>query len=78
MKTSKFNIGDVVAFAPAVIARTGHNKLDGDARGCVLSIDGAVISVDFAGTWLPHEDGGTVRYVPAANLIRVIKGIPIC
>ena len=78
MKTSKFNIGDVVAFAPAVVARTGHNKLDGDARGRVISIDGAVISVDFAGTWLPHEDGGTVRYVPAANLIRVIKGISIC
>ena len=77
MKTLKFNIGDVVAFAPTVVARTGHNKLDGDARGRVLSIDGAVISVDFAGTWRPHENGGTVRYVPAANLIRVVNGIPI-
>jgi hypothetical protein len=79
MKTSKFNIGDVVAFAPAVIARTGHNKLDGDARGRVVSIvDANVLSIDFAGTWRAHEDGGTVRYVLAANLIRVIKGIPIC
>lgn len=77
MKTLKFNIGDVVAFAPAVVARAGHNKLDGDARGRVLSIDGAVISVDFAGTWHLHENGGTVRYIPAANLIRVINGIPI-
>ena len=32
MKT-KFTIGDAVAFAPSVIARTGHNKLEGDARG---------------------------------------------
>ena len=73
----KFNIGDVVAFAPAVVARTGHHKFDGDARGRVLSVDGAVISVDFAGTWIPHEDGGTVRFIPAANLVKVINGIPI-
>ena len=73
----KFNIGDVVAFAPAVVARTGHHKFDGDARGRVLSVDGAVISVDFAGTWIPHEDGGTIRFIPAANLVKVINGIPI-
>lgn len=73
----QFNIGDVVAFAPAVVARTGHHKFDGDARGRVLSVDGAVISVDFAGTWIPHEDGGTIRFIPAANLIKVINGIPI-
>jgi hypothetical protein len=73
----QFNIGDVVAFAPAVVARTGHHKFDGDARGRVLSVDGAVISVDFAGTWIPHEDGGTIRFIPAANLVKVINGIPI-
>ena len=73
----QFNIGDVVAFAPAVVARTGHNKFDGDARGRVLSVDGAVVSVDFAGTWIPHENGGTIRFIPAANLIKVINGIPI-
>lgn len=73
----QFNIGDVVAFAPAVVARTGHHKFDGDARGRVLSVDGAVVSVDFAGTWIPHEDGGTIRFIPAANLVKVINGIPI-
>ena len=73
----KFNIGDVVAFAPAVVARTGHYKFDGDARGRVLSVEGAVISVDFAGTWIPHENGGTIRFIPAANLVKVIKGMPI-
>ena len=76
MKT-KFNIGDVVAFAPAVVARIGHNKFDGDARGRVLSVDGAVVSVDFLGTWIAHENGGTVRYIPAANLVKVINGISI-
>lgn len=74
---AKLKIGDVVAFAPAVVARAGHNKLDGDARGRVLSVDGAVISVDFAGTWYLHENGGTVRYIPAANLIKVVNGISI-
>lgn len=72
MKKLKFNVGDTVAFARHVVARTGHNKIDADARGRVVAIDGPVVAVDFAGTWAPHEDGGTVRYVPGANLTKIM------
>ena len=68
---TKFSIGDRVAFSRAVVARTGHNKFDADARGRVMEINGPVITVDFSGSWLRHENGSTVRYVPAANLTRV-------
>lgn len=71
MKTNKFNPGDRVEFARAVVARTGHNKFDADARGRVVEINGPVVTVDFSGSWLRHENGSTVRYVPAANLTRV-------
>jgi hypothetical protein len=30
-----------------------------------------VVAVDFAGTWIQHENGGTVRHVPAANLTKI-------
>ena len=38
------------------------------ARGVVLSVSGPVARVDFRGAWFAHEDGGTVRTVPVANL----------
>lgn len=70
MKT--FSIGDKVAFSRAVVARTGHNKFDADARGRVVEINGPVVTVDFSGSWLRHENGSTVRYVPAANLTKIL------
>ena len=72
MKTLKFNVGDRVAFARHVVKRLGHDKPTADARGRVVAIDGPVVAVDFAGTWAPHEDGGTVRYVPSANLTKIM------
>ena len=72
MQKLKFNIGDNVAFSRAVVARTGHNRADADARGRVVAVDGPVVAVDFAGTWMPHENGGTVRYVPAGNLTKIM------
>ena len=72
MKTLKFNIGDRVAFARHVVKRLGHDKLTADARGHVVAIDGPVVAVDFAGTWTPHEDGSNVRYVPGANLTKIM------
>jgi hypothetical protein len=72
MKTLKFNVGDRVAFARHVVKRLGHDKHVADARGHVVAIDGPVVAVDFAGTWAPHEDGGTVRYVPSANLTKIM------
>jgi hypothetical protein len=72
MKTLKFNIGDTVALSRAVVARTGHNKSDADARGHVVAVDGPVVAVDFAGTWRAHENGGTVRHLPAANLTKIM------
>lgn len=72
MQKLKFNVGDTVAFARHVVARTGHNKIDADARGRVVDVHGPVVSVDFAGTWSTHENGGTVRYVPAGNLTKIM------
>jgi hypothetical protein len=72
MKTLKFNVGDQVAFARHVVKRLGHDKLTADARGHVVAIDGPVVAVDFAGTWAPHEDGSNVRYVPSANLTKIM------
>ena len=72
MKTNKFNPGDRVAFSRAVLARTGHNKFDADARGRVMEVNGPVVTVDFSGSWLRHENGSTVRYVPAANLTKIL------
>jgi heme A synthase len=65
---AKLTIGDKVAFSQAVIRRT----MDGTrARGTVVSVMGNTAAVDFAGTWIAHEDGGTVRYVPTANLTKI-------
>jgi len=68
----KFSVGDKVAFARAVVRRVGHDKHTADARGRVVAVNGPVVSVDFAGTWSLHEDGGTVRHVPAANLTKIL------
>tara|TARA_R110000868_G_scaffold372714_1_gene636540 strand:- start:642 stop:884 length:243 start_codon:yes stop_codon:yes gene_type:complete len=72
MQKLKFNISDKVALARHVVARTGHNKTDADARGRVVAVEGAVVAVDFAGTWIPRADGGTVRCLPAANLTKIM------
>ena len=68
----KFSIGDKVAFHRDVVRRVGLDKHTGDARGVVVDVNGPVISVDFRGTWVKHEDGGTVRHVPAANLTKIL------
>ena len=68
----KFSIGDKVAFSRDVVRRVGLDKNTGDARGVVVDVNGPVISVDFKGTWLRHENGGTVRHVPAANLTKIL------
>jgi hypothetical protein len=67
MKT-QFNLGDKVAFSQAVIRRTNDGMR---ARGIVVSAGADVVAVDFAGTWIAHENGGTVRHVPAANLTKI-------
>ena len=61
-------VGDKVAFKHNVTRRTGN---DNSARGIVTAVRGPVVSVDFNGTWIKHEDGGTVRHIPVANLRRV-------
>ena len=68
----KFSINDKVAFARAVVRRVGHDKATADARGVVVAVDGPVVAVDFGGTWRAHENGGTVRHVPAANLAKIL------
>ena len=68
----KFSVNDKVAFARAVVRRLGHDKPTADARGVVVAVDGPVVAVDFGRTFIPHEDGGTVRYVPAANLTKIL------
>ena len=67
MKT-QFNPGDKVAFSQAVIRRTNDGTR---ARGTVVSAGADVVAVDFAGTWIAHENGGTVRHVPTANLTKI-------
>lgn len=69
----KFSINDKVAFSRAVVRRLGHDKPTADARGRVVAVDGAVVAVDFDGTFIAHENGGTVRYIPAANLIKILS-----
>jgi hypothetical protein len=68
---SKFSIGDRVAFARDVVRRLGHDKRTADARGRVVEIDGRVVGVDFGRTFV-RDDGATVRYVPAANLTKIL------
>jgi ribosomal protein S3 len=67
----KFSIGDNVAFSRAVVRRLGHDKHTADARGRVVEIDGRVVGVDFGRTFV-RDDGATVRYVPAANLTKIL------
>jgi hypothetical protein len=67
MKT-QFNPGDKVAFSQSVIRRMNDGTR---ARGTVISAGADVVAVDFAGTWIQHENGGTVRHVPAANLTKI-------
>lgn len=71
---SKFLIGDQVAFSRAVVRRLGFDKRTADARGRVVAIDGRVVAVEFGQT-LVREDGATVRYVPAANLVKILDGV---
>jgi hypothetical protein len=74
----KFSVNDKVAFSRDVVARLGCGKNVGDARGRVVAVSGPginggmIISVDFGDTWIPHENGGTVRHVPAANLTKIM------
>lgn len=68
---SKFSVGDRVAFARAVVRRLGHDKYTADARGRVVAVDGRVVAVDFGQTF-KRDDGETVRYVPAANLTKIL------
>lgn len=67
---STFKPGDTVAFAQSVIRRC-WNQESASARGVVVDVTGPVIRVDWRGTWIAHEDGGTIRTLPAANLTRV-------
>ena len=65
---SKLTIGDKVAFSQAVIRRTQDGS---KARGVVVSVSKNTAAIDFGGTWIEHEDGGTIRYVPLANLTKI-------
>jgi hypothetical protein len=69
----KFSIGDKVAFSRDVVRRVGFDKHTGDARGVVVDVNNPVISVDFNGTWVLHENGGTVRHVPTQNLTKILS-----
>jgi hypothetical protein len=71
MTRNTFKPGHTVAFAQPVIRRAHDQRRLADARGIVVAVTGPVVSVDWRGTWEPHEDGGTVRHLPAANLTRV-------
>ena len=68
---SKFSVGDKVAFSRDVVRRLGHDKPTADARGRVVEIDGRVVGVDFGRTFV-RADGVSVRYVPAANLTKIL------
>lgn len=69
----KFKPGDTVAFSQSVIRRCDVRAAYGAsrARGTVVDVTGRVVRVDWRGTWIAHEDGGTIRSIPAANLTRV-------
>ena len=69
---NKFSIGDRVAFSRAVVRRVGHDKHTADARGRVVDVNGPVVTVDFSGSWNRHENGSTLRFVPAANLTKIL------
>jgi hypothetical protein len=70
---SKIKVGDQVRFTSQVVSRSGNRSSESGrralkARGLVTQVRDGVISVDFEGTWIPHENGGTVRHLPEANL----------
>ena len=70
---TKFSINDTVTFSRDVVRRLRCDKNTADARGVVVDVNGPVVSVDFGGTWVRHENGGTVRHVPAANLTKISR-----
>lgn len=69
MKKLTFNVGNNVAFSSAVLKRVPDAR---GARGVVLEVFKDVARVDFGGTWITHEDGGTCRAVPTANLTKIL------
>lgn len=69
---SKFSVGDRVAFAGAVVKRLGYDKYTADARGRIVAVEGRVVTVDFGQTLVRPDDGASVRYVPAANLTKIL------
>lgn len=66
-------VNDTVAFNQATLRRTQHEGAN--ARGTIVALElgGKLARVDWHGTWIPHEDGGTIRTVPVANLTRVFS-----
>jgi len=70
-----FFLGDTVQFSDAVVKRFGHNAECANAKGTIVAWCGpGAAKVDFAGTWIPHEDtGSTIRAVPRSNLQKVRK-----
>ena len=60
--------GDTVKFAPAVLKRSGNDPLWKRAKGLVVRIERHYAIVDFQGTWIPQDDGETIRSVPLTNL----------
>lgn len=66
------NPGDTVAFSLPLVRRLNDPKVT-QAIGTVVSVRDRVAEVDFHGTWIAHQDGGTVRTLPAANLRRVAR-----
>ena len=69
----KLSVNDTVIFNRQTLKRLGSDKVSADARGTVVSVHGPIVSVDWHGSWLPHENGGTVRTMPAANLTRILS-----
>lgn len=71
MPTPTLKPGDTVVFSQSVLRRCWDREAD--ARGTVVSVRDRIAEVDFHGTWIAHQDGGTVRTLPAANLSRVMS-----
>jgi adenine/guanine phosphoribosyltransferase-like PRPP-binding protein len=78
MRKIEFRLGQPVAFSQAVIRRSGDQILTAQARGVVVAVatrrgmGGPMVSVDWRGTYIPHEDGGTVRHIPGVNLTPIL------
>ena len=64
-------VGQTVAFRRPCV----HCAETAAARGTVVSVQGRVAKVDFAGTWFRTDSGSTVRAIPCANLAPVSGGI---